>query len=154
MVLWAGVADSDVRLLVHPEVVVGYVELEGTRYFVDPAAKFGAGASADSAVIYRESDLRSEAGVSCASTELREDAEELSPSAIAGSSLGSYDKMTTTREIEIATDADYEYFAKHGFSVAATNAHIRGVLNMVNGFYADVGAHFRRHLPAGLHHPG
>ncbi|MCP4249844.1 MAG: DUF4082 domain-containing protein, partial [bacterium] len=44
------------------------------------------------------------------------------------------------REVEIATEADAEYSALHGNN---PNAHIQGVLNMVNGFYADAGLVFQ-----------
>jgi hypothetical protein len=152
----AGLPDSKVRLLVQSDLVTGYVELEGRRYFVDPAYKFAAGGDTDRIVVYEEDDLQPAPGISCAFTELERHAELLSlvdpssedpfdswqsalqepASAIGGDAEKG---LSQIREIEIATDADFEYWAIHG---SGTNAHIQSVLNMVNGFYEDAGLVF------------
>jgi hypothetical protein len=54
----AGVPESDVRLLVHPELLMGYVELEGRRFFIEPAYRFVPGGGTTRVVIYEDGDLR------------------------------------------------------------------------------------------------
>ncbi len=140
----AGYPGSDVRLLVDAELVMGYVELDGKRFFVDPAYKFVPGGGADRVVVYEDGDLRQQAaGVSCAVTELHEHADRLwdasESDGLALQFTGLEKNLETMRRVEIATDADYEYWDIHGSN---TNNHILGVLNMVNGFYADAGLVF------------
>ncbi|MEM9556413.1 MAG: M12 family metallo-peptidase [Acidobacteriota bacterium] len=138
-----GEAGSSVHLVVHPELVMGSVVLDGTRYFIDPAYRFEPGGGADRLVIYEEGKLRQESGVSCGMTDVARHSEELFGEDWrlgAGSSVITKGSLL---EVEIATDADYEYYRAHQQSVSATNAHIRWILGMVDDFYDDVGLKFK-----------
>ncbi len=143
-----GMPDSDARLVVDPDLIMGSVEIDGRRFFIDPAYKFAAGGGTDRLVIYEEQDLQPEPGVSCAMTELQEHGKSLlaEEARLAAPEPGSADEMAlllgaagTTRVVEVATDADGEYYALHG---TGTNAYIQGVLNMVNGLYSETGLVF------------
>lgn len=137
----AGEPDSAVRMLITPELVMGYVELGGERYFVDPAYKFLPGGGVDRLVVYRDADLPGEGGITCAAEETSERARDLlSADLLPGPSSGGgfmAERVSgNAYVVELATDADAEYYALHGSS---TNSHILGVINMVNGLYEDAG---------------
>lgn len=146
----ADVADSDVRLFISPQLVMGYVELEGRRFFIDPAYRYAEGGGANRLVIYEEGDQRDEEGVSCGLSEMQQHAEhflgdsqglaEASPFGGTTFDILETEKGGTLREMEVATDADFEYYAIHGGN---TNSHILSVINMVNGFYDEVGLELR-----------
>ncbi|MCP3961520.1 MAG: hypothetical protein GY719_27065 [bacterium] len=136
----AGQPRSQVRLLIDPDLVMGYVELDGRRFFIDPAYKFVPGGGSNRLVIYQEADLLPEPGIDCALTEVREHAQGLDARSadapgdqhlVAGAPSK---RFTLVRWVDFATDADFEYYAIHG---SGTNAHIRGIVNMINGFYGD-----------------
>lgn len=142
----AGYPESQARFLVHPNLFMGFVDVDGHRYFIDPAYKFEPGASPDRAVIYEATDLRPDGGITCAAQELHElestfgvsgtevlMAQEESPPVITERISGS--GCQQIRFLELATDADFEYYSLH---LGNTNQHILGILNMVEGFYSDI----------------
>lgn len=134
-----GEPESDVRLFISSQMVKGYVEVESQRFYLDPAYQYDEGGGSNRLVIYEDGDQRDEAGLSCGLTEVRQHAEDLLGGQLADELAerrsGDPQKGVTLREMEIATDADFEYYAIYG---ANTNSHILSVINMVDGFYAEV----------------
>lgn len=130
-----GVADSDVRLFISPELVMGYVKVEARRFFIDPAYRYTEGGGANRLVIYEEGDQRDTEGVSCGMTEAHRQAEEIFGDSLLPLALADGIKSGTLRQMEVATDADYEYYAMH---LGNTNSHIVSVINMVNGLYTEL----------------
>ncbi len=130
-----GEADSDARLFISPELVMGYVKVDSRRFFLDPAYRYAEGGGADRLVIYEEGDQRDTEGVSCGMTEAHRQAEEIFGDSLRNLTPEDGAKGGSLRQMEVATDADFEYYAMH---LGNTNSHIVSIINMVNGLYAEV----------------
>lgn len=137
--------ESDVRLFISEDLVMGYVKVDDRRFFIDPADRYAKGGGAHRLVIYEDGDQRDTEGVSCGMTEAHQRAEELFGESLLDPVLAGNDKSGTLREMEVATDADYEYYDQHNGNastqaqrIANTNNHILSVINMVNGLYAEL----------------
>src|SRR5687767_2371070 len=52
-----GSPNSEVRVTIDANGVLGYFEENGARYFIEPAGKYSGAALADQAVVYREEDI-------------------------------------------------------------------------------------------------
>lgn len=61
----AGEADSDVRLIIQPDLFAGYVRIGKRLFFVEPLAKFASGVPFDQLVVYSQDDVRAEARGVC-----------------------------------------------------------------------------------------
>lgn len=125
----AGEADSDVRLIVQPDLFAGYVRIGKRLFFVEPLAKFASGAPFDQLVVYSQDDVRPEAHSVCGlharrgtATQLLDKGQEDEPGT----------KATGPRIIQIATEADGEFYQRFGGS---TNSWIEGRINELDGIY-------------------
>ena len=121
-----GQPDSDVRLLIHRDLISGYLRTGTEWVFLDPLSKYLPGAQPGQVIAYRDADVRPEARGMCGAEGLEKQAERLLKGGVRGAAL------PVTRIIEVATDADFEFFQANG---ANSNAVIQGVINQVDGIY-------------------
>lgn len=124
----AGDPESVVRLLIRPDFFEGYIRTADEWVFIDPLLKYEKGADPSEVVLFRDSDVRSDAATLCGSGDLAHRADQLGveppeKALIAAPTLGRAD---------LATEADVEYYSIYG---ASTNNHIEGVINGVDGIY-------------------
>src|SRR5688500_8005015 len=127
-----GEENSEVRLTVDGAKLEGFFDLGATRYFVEPADRFSEFAAADQTVIYQEEDVRGGSSFYCASDmPQRIRVEE---SALAGNQPQA--AILASRNLEVATDADFQYVTLFGGATQANN-NIISILNMVEGTYAS-----------------
>jgi hypothetical protein len=135
-----GKAGVEVRLTVRDDLIEGMIFMDRGNYLIEPKRKYESSAGSSEFILYKESDVIESAVGSCGATldeKVRRAVDEVSlksahpatiaPQAIAGE--------PTSREIEIATEADYEYVNTLGSSENALS-QIRGILNEVQ-YIAD-----------------
>jgi hypothetical protein len=136
----AGEPGSDVRMLVQDDLVMGYVRTETDFLFVEPARAYDPDMPSDRLVIYRDADVRPEHRGECGSRGLIRYADALAGEVEDGDATGgnggtsTAPKTAALRTVEIATDADFEFFRAHGSSA---NAVVEGILNQVDGIYTS-----------------
>ena len=122
-----GEPGSDVRLLVNDRLLLGYVRTADGFVFIDPVYIYARGEPPDHVVMYREEDVRPEFRSRCGGA-LKAPVGARSFAAVAVSA------PTELRQVEVATDADAEFFQLHG---DMSNAFIEGILNVVDGVYSS-----------------
>ncbi|MGB7621926.1 MAG: zinc-dependent metalloprotease family protein [Terriglobia bacterium] len=126
-----GEPDSQVRLLVRPELLIGFIRRGNDWIFIDPLSLYVPGAKRQQSVAYHEADIRPEYPGVCGTTLLQDIGEDLF-GARGGMVSKSDVKEATLTRFRIATDADYEFYQTNGSS---SNSVIEGVLNEVDGIY-------------------
>lgn len=126
----AGHPDSVVRLTSTRGLFSGYVKTADDWLFVDPLRQFVPNAPARAAVVYREADVRPEASGQCGVTHRLQVGEDQT-----GLDTGVIAKNHTLRRLQVATDADGEYFQRYG-NPGLFN-RIQGILNDVDGIYRN-----------------
>lgn len=125
-----GHPDSVVRLTATRGLFSGYVKTGDDWLFVDPLREFVPGASKRSAVVYRESDVRPEASGLCGVTHRLDAARDQGIAPTPGIVERNH---TSLRRLQVATDADGEYYSSYGNP--GTFTRIQGILNDVDGIY-------------------
>lgn len=125
----AGEEESVVRLSSTSGLFSGYVRTGERWVFVDPLREYVPNAPADRAVVYRERDVRPEASGLCGVSG------RLHAAGDAGAGTPGFTTKghTTLRRLQVATDADGQYFQDYGNP--GTFNRIEGILNDVDGIY-------------------
>ena len=127
----AGDDASEVRLTIEDGKIIGFFDAGGDRFFVEPASRYSDSAASNQTVIYREKDALTQETFYCAADlpgRIEYGAESVTADPTA-------QVVMTTRTLEIATDADFEYVTLVG-GASAANSQIASILNMVEGTYA------------------
>ena len=124
-----GEEDSNVRLTMDGSRIEGYYTTRGERYFIEPAGNYSRFAATDQFVVYRAEDVIASALFSCGLTldEKVDFGKELAQN-------GLTEAVQSLKQIELATEADFEYVTALGGAAQANN-EILGILNMVEGTY-------------------
>ena len=125
----AGQEDTHGRFTITGQGVEGVVFTAGERYYVEPLRRYLASAKGDELVVYRHSDIKFDQDWKCGvslprSLKLGEDQIGAQAAAV----------TATKYQVEVATEADYEYVQALGGSDKA-NTEIESILNMVDGVY-------------------
>ncbi len=142
-----GVEESVARFTIDGEKVEGLIVRGGERYFVEPAARYASVATAaDDFVFYRATDVLPAATGSCESTVA---ARFESEAARFGSSMparltDAAAPFSPAREIELITEADFEFFQAFSSNANVANSEILSIINMIDGVYqSELGLTFR-----------
>lgn len=127
---------ATVRLTADRGLFLGYVRSGDEWLFVDPLRDYHSGAPPRLAVVYTQADVRPEAAGECGVGALHAMAGK------SGATPGPIAKgHTTLRRVDIATDADAEYFQSHGNP--GTFTRILAAINGMDGIYRnDVNLYF------------
>jgi hypothetical protein len=124
-----GDPNSTVRISIEGNKIEGYFTNQGERFFIEPARKYTNLANEGDSVVYRAEDSLVENSFLC---------EADIPTQIAGGKdlvlSQSNGSLATMQDIELATDADYQYVNTVGGASQANN-EILGIINMVEGVY-------------------
>ena len=123
----AGHPGGYTRLTINPNEFSGYIRTEHDWIFVDPLNQYVDGAPSHLAVIYRDGDVRPEAGGLCGSDHLRQVAEPFAPPANGPAPL-----TEMPRRLQVATDFDGQYYQRYG---QGSFSRIQSILNSVDGIY-------------------
>lgn len=127
-----GEQGSVVRLIATRGLFSGYVMTADDWIFIDPLRDYVPGASARAAVVYRESDVRPEGEGLCGVTHRLQIGGEQSG---LDDGLGLVAKNHTLRRLQVATEADGQYYQLYG-NPGLFN-RIQGILNDVDGVYRN-----------------
>lgn len=127
----AGENGSNARININGPDVEGYFRTAGEQYFVEPASNYSPNATKGEFVVYRMEDAI--AGDSFACTSKLDEKIKLGREI---ASTGISNVSPTLKRLEIATEADAEYVSTLG-GPAQANLEILGILNVVEGLYAD-----------------
>jgi len=125
-----GEAVSEVRVTIEEERIQGFFRADGEKYYIEPARRYSDSAAADQSVVYREEDSLNKETFFCAA--------DIPGKIKYGQSLvaaTSANAVQVSRNLEIATEADFEYVGLSGGSQQA-NSQIVSILNMVEGTYS------------------
>lgn len=121
---------AEARFTIDDEKIEGVIITPTELYYVEPLRNYNKAAAASDYVTYTGADVIPGAHGVCATLDdkLKSEFSRLTPTA--HQSL----QATSNRQIELATEADYEYVSYFGSSAAA-NAEILSIMNQVDGLY-------------------
>lgn len=131
----AGDPESVVRLLIQGDLLLGYIRTDNEWIFIDPLRKYHKSAAPAEIVLFDDNDVRPEAAALCGAGELFHRAHGLSRETAQGIANVTEEALIpapTRRRIDIAIEADYEFYLLHG---ASTNSTMEGIINVVDGIY-------------------
>jgi hypothetical protein len=129
--------DAQARFTVDDRTFEGLIVTPEERYMVEPMRKYSATAEATDFVLYRASDVikgQEGAGEEPIDYELRHTVEDVAPR-VNDAMLAPEAVTATVRDIELSTEADYEYVVGLGGTSQAANNEIMSIMNMVEGVY-------------------
>jgi hypothetical protein len=128
----AGEAGSEVRLTAGNDKIEGTIITSSREvYHFEPAENFNSGISSSDIVVYNAEDVNLDALGECGLT-LAGRLDEVSDFL----NLPATSEAVTTREVELATEADYEYVQAAGGSAQA-NSLITSIINQIEGIYIN-----------------
>lgn len=122
--------DSEVRFTITQDFIEGLIYTGGSKFFIAQAEKFSSRARENDTVIYQESDL-------IKTVDLSDDIEgkmDFGFDVLSEVSIGEASAEAELRQIEVATEADYQWVTGSGGATAANN-EILSILNLVDGIY-------------------
>jgi hypothetical protein len=124
--------DAQARFTVDDERLEGLIVTPEEHYMVEPMRKYSASADANDFILYRASDVIKEQDEPI-DYELRRTVEDVAPKVT--EMVQAPEAVTATvHDIELSTEADYEYVTALGGSNPA-NSEIMSIMNMVEGIY-------------------
>jgi hypothetical protein len=135
-----GLEGAEARFTIDDESIEGMIITRDERYYVEPLSHYSETASKSELIFYRSSDVLENTGVACGAT-----LDERVALATEGLSTKISEQVLAgaSREIELATETDYEYVAHFGSSAAA-DAEILGIMNQIDGLYqTQLGMRFK-----------
>lgn len=121
-----GDIDSPVRLTIKGDHISGYIKGNDEMYFIEPVTQFAKNSNSKDFILYRSMDIIDPVNMTCEANHLEDGMEMVENNGVLKS--GNADCIT----LELATEADYEYYAIHG---EGTNELILSILNEVEGIY-------------------
>ncbi|MEP6636564.1 MAG: M12 family metallo-peptidase, partial [Acidobacteriota bacterium] len=136
----AGMPEAQARLTIDEDTLEGLIITPGQIYFIEPAKHYSALAQRTDFVIYKQSDLLQASFGDCGVTlaeKVGAEAARVHSEASGlsfGQNKGAAALFSPPRIVDLATEADFEYFTAFGSSAAANN-EIIGVMNQVEGIY-------------------
>ena len=142
-----GAGGSQARFTIDRDTIEGLIIAGGEKYFVEPASHYTQAATPEDFLFYRESDVITdhplECGVETLAEKVSEQSSRLTPSSATGV-ITQAAVLSPTREAELATDADFEFFQANGSNATTANNEILSIINQVNGVYqSEIGLTFK-----------
>ena len=139
-------SDTEARFTIDEQHVEGLILTPQERFYLEPTRRYDSRARFDDYILYKASDVRADEESASSRSYMTLNhrvnralryAASITPSAIMPQA------GTTLRQVELATEADFEYVSKFG-SAAAANSEIQTVMNQVDAIYRqEVGLTFK-----------
>ena len=131
--------DAQARFTIDENVVQGLIITPAQRYYVEPANRFSRSAARKDFVVYKESDLIETSYGECGLTlaeKVREREASVENKAITGLAQSGVEEelFSPARTVDIATEADFEFFTAMGGETGAI-LEINDIMNQVEGIY-------------------
>lgn len=133
----AGMKGAEARFTIDENIVEGLIITSSDLYFIEPANRYSGSASAKDYIVYKASDLIrtsfGECGVTMAE-KVESEAARIEYQAPKTHGPVVEELFSPPRIVELATEADFEYFTHFGSATAANN-EIISIMNQVEGIY-------------------
>ncbi|MGI8734791.1 MAG: M12 family metallo-peptidase [Pyrinomonadaceae bacterium] len=136
----AGRPGAQARLTIDADTFEGLMITPGQVYFIEPAKRYSASADNKDFVVYKQSDLLQASFGECGLTLAERVGSEAArikshtPDVEFSQRRVAEELFSPPRVVDLATEADFEYFTFFGSSTAANN-EIISVMNQVEGLY-------------------
>jgi hypothetical protein len=143
---------SQVRLILDGERVEGVILTGDETFFVERASNYSASARDEDLVFYSQSAIRQDSFGECGTTlahRVGEEARRVAANTGVATAVEPSDTPTPKifaprPEVELATEADFEYFQAFSNNSTAAQTEINQIVAMVDGFYeAQLGIEIR-----------
>jgi len=135
-ITYAGYVDDNpanyVRLTISDEIFRGYIVVENEFYYFDQLKRIIGNSDKNIIISYRARDVQENSTSVCGITSSQEKA---FLSQVQSSTQVRQSGVSTCRILELATDADFEWFQLHGSN---SNNEILAIINMIQGVYQNV----------------
>jgi hypothetical protein len=132
-----GMDKAQARFTIDENTLEGLIITPSELYFVEPARRYSASASRRDFLVYKASDVIQtsfgECGVTLAE-KVGKEAARLKAEAPLARGVVTEELFTPPRTVDLATEADFEYFTFFGSETAANN-EILSIMNQVEGIY-------------------
>ncbi|MGH9967673.1 MAG: M12 family metallo-peptidase [Pyrinomonadaceae bacterium] len=136
-----GMAGAQVRFTIDESTLEGLIITPAQQFFIEPARRYSASASREDFLVYKASDVVEtsfgECGVTLAE-KVGKEAGRVETETLTASSAGGVVPeavFSPPRLVDLATEADFEYFTAFGSSATAANNEILSIMNQVEGIY-------------------
>jgi Metallo-peptidase family M12/Calx-beta domain/Domain of unknown function (DUF4214)/Reprolysin family propeptide len=134
-----GLVGAEARFTIDDEKIEGVIITPTERYYVEPLRNYMPTAKDTDYVFYKSADVIEGAHGACATMAAKLNAEVERLASRANQPL----TATSLRQVDFASEADYEYVTYFGSSAAA-NTEILNIMNQVDGLYQkEFGVTFR-----------
>jgi hypothetical protein len=135
-----GLNGAQARFTIDDTALEGLIITPWDLYFVEPANRYSSSASRKDFIIYKESDILPGALGECGLMAEKVGAEAAKiksnyPTTSAATSPGTEPLFSPARTVELATEADFDYYTDFGNSEIAANNEIISIMNQVEGIY-------------------
>jgi hypothetical protein len=141
-----GLPGTDARFTIDDNLLEGLILTSEERFYVEPLRRYDAQADPNEYILYKASDIRSEESTDASSsmTMNHKVNRVLNGAAFAPAAPLMPQTGATLREVELATEADFEYVSRVGGTAAAANTEIQSIINQVDAIYRrEVGLTFK-----------
>jgi hypothetical protein len=141
-----GLRGADARFTIDDHLLEGLILTPEERFYVEPMRRYDAQAQSSEYILYKASDIRGEESADAASdmTMNHKVNRVLKGAAFAPTAPVMPQAGATLREVELATEADFEYVSRVGGTAAAANTEIQSIINQVDAIYRqEVGLTFK-----------
>ncbi|HEY0077746.1 MAG TPA: M12 family metallo-peptidase [Pyrinomonadaceae bacterium] len=133
-----GIEGAQARLTIDEGVVEGMIITRDHKYFVEPASRYSDAAGKQDFLLYKETDIIHGATLECAVPTMagKVNAEVSRVSSSVGSAVQA-NAVSPKRIVQIATDADFEYYQAFSNSEQAAKNEILSIMNQVDAIYEN-----------------
>ncbi|MFN2512780.1 MAG: M12 family metallo-peptidase [Pyrinomonadaceae bacterium] len=142
-----GIEGAQARFTIDEGTLEGIIITRDGLYFLEAARSLSPAAAATDFVFYSAASVKHERNGECGVTlaqKVEAEAARVQATPVAATGPAQAEVFTPAFEVDIATEADFEYFTAKGADVNATNNEILGIMNQVDGIYgAQIGLRFR-----------
>ncbi len=132
-----GIDKAQARITIDDDTIEGLIITPSELYFVEPAQRYSTSATRRDFLVYKRSDVIEtsfgECGVTMAQ-KVGSEAARLKTEAPFARGVDLEEVFMPPRTVELATEADFEYFTFFGNATAANN-EIMSIMNQVEGIY-------------------
>jgi hypothetical protein len=134
-----GMQGAQARFTIDENTLEGIIITSSRLYFVEPAKRYSAVASSKDFIVYDAADLIEasfgECGVDTLAAKVGAEAARVKAQVGRATKPGTEQVFSPQRTIDLATEADFEYFTHFGSNAGTANAEIITIINAVDGIY-------------------
>jgi Metallo-peptidase family M12/Bacterial pre-peptidase C-terminal domain/Putative binding domain, N-terminal/Reprolysin family propeptide len=135
----AGMGGAQARFTIDENTVEGIIITPSQLYFVEPAKRYSAVAGSKDFIVYEAADLVEasfgECGVDTLAAKVGVETARVKPQVARATKPGTEQVFSPPRTVDLATEADFEYFTHFGSNAGTANAEIMTIMNSVDGIY-------------------